>query len=173
MRYIVILSSLAIIIATSAYAYTTGDWRCISGACTLGASSATSVTVITDGGSIVMDGSITASHVVTSGTATIVANTVHLASVAQDYNLPECSTATIGDWVTVIVRDVSEVVSLVPASGDTIHAPGTTTVLGIDDELDSAGGADDDGDFISLNCAQDNHWYATSIGCVWVDGGTS
>ena len=234
MRNILILGALAIVVATSAYAYTTGEWLCTSGACTLGATTTqstqiiggvesisvgasndtflftvdstdtvtligadasgatnltldttgagaiivgsadvTAITVTSDGGSVVLDGTVVAPvALVELAVGALTANTVHLATAAADYVLPACATAT-GDWVTVIVRDISEVVSLVPASGDTIHAPGTTTVLGADDELDSAGSDDDDGDFITLVCAGATHWYATAMGFQWVDGGTS
>ena len=144
-----------------------------AGSIVVGSADVLAVTVTSDGGSVVLDGTVVAPVALVELTdGALTANTVHLATTAADYVLPACATAT-GDWVTVIVRDISEVVSLVPASGDTIHAPGTTTVLGADDELDSAGSDDDDGDFITLVCAEANDWYATAMGFQWVDGGTS
>ena len=101
----------------------------------------------------------------------LTANRTHLATAAADYVLPACETANIGEWVTVIVQDISEVVVLQPASGDTINPAGA--VIDLDHEMDSSGAATGDGDFVTLVCVIADMWFSTAIGGAWVDGGAS
>ncbi len=147
-----------------------------AGTITIGSADVTSIPVITDGGTLTIDGtiSVTANAVSEISTAvTLVANTVHVASEAADHTLPTCNAGAVGNWVTVIVRDASEIISIVPDTGSTIAVPGTTTVLGADDELDSAATADDSGDFVTLICGAAAKWYGIAMGGVWTDGGAS
>jgi len=101
----------------------------------------------------------------------LTANRTHLATAAGDYVLPACETANIGQWVTVIVQDISEVVVLQPASGDTINPAGA--VIDLDHEMDSSGAATGDGDFVTLVCVIADMWFSTAIGGAWIDGGAS
>lgn len=173
MRNLLILVSLTLFIAASAFAYTTGDWRCISGACTLGAASSTSVTVTSDGGSVVLDGYVQGDvgPFISLATGALTANNTHLATAASDYVMPACETANIGEWVTVIVQDISELVVLQPASGDTLHPAGI--VIDVDHEMDSSNAVTGDGDHVTFVCITADNWYSTAIGGAWVDGGAS
>ena len=101
----------------------------------------------------------------------LTANRTHLATAAADYVLPACETANIGQWVTVIVQDISEVVVLQPATGDTINPAGA--VIDQNHEMDSSGAATGDGDFVTLVCVTADMWFSTAIGGAWVDGGAS
>lgn len=139
----------------------------------LGHSSMTGVTVVTDGGTVTIDGTVKADvgPFISLATGALTANTVHLATAAATYTLPICETANIGEWVTVVVRDVSEVVIIAPLTGDTIHPAGA--VLSASHVLDSAGAVTSDGDFVTLVCITADNWYSTAIGGAWVDGGAS
>jgi len=107
-----------------------------------------------------------------SGSGALIANKITVVyGDDQDYALPICDSYD-GSWVTVILSDASETISLVPLSGDTIQVGGLN--LGADDELDSpTEGATTAGCSITLVCAYTNTWYSTASVCTWVDGGTS
>ena len=259
MRNILILVALAVVIATSAYAYTTGEWRCISGACTLGATTTlstqviggaeslsvgatndtvtltvdgtdtavflgadaatpatttfdttgagtvnlgsadviavavvtgvgtitvgtantTATTVTTDGGSVVLDGSVVTDEYIQGDvgpfialdSGALTANTTHLAGAAASYTMPVCETANIGQWVTVVVKDVSEVVVIEPLTGDTRHPAGV--IIAVSEFMDSAGAATSDGDYVTFVCITADNWYSTAIGGACIDGGAS
>ncbi len=142
-----------------------------AGALTIGSADVTEVLFVTDGGTTVFDGVIKAPKAVIQldSSGNLTDNTVHLVTAVGDYTLPACASAT-NNWVTVVVRDVSEVISILPANGDTIHISGTSTVIDQDHELDSAGTDDDSGDFVTLTCVITNIWLGTSLGGVWTDG---
>jgi len=144
-----------------------------AGSITIGSADVTSVSIVTDGGTTTIDGDIQTDvgPIISLATGALTANSVHLATAASDYVLPACETANIGEWVTVIVQDISEVVVLQPASGDTINPAGA--VIDADHEMDSSGAATGDGDFVTLVCVIADMWFSTAIGGAWVDGGAS
>ncbi len=87
-----------------------------------------------------------------------------LMTTAEDVNL---LVAAAGQSFKVIVRDVTETVSIRPYAGDTIVFPGITPVLDASDELDSPGAAQDE---LTCQCIVANIWYCNgSPG--WTDGG--
>jgi hypothetical protein len=141
--------------------------------CNVGDSTTTSFTVTTDGGTTTFDGYAQGDvgPFVSLASGALTANTIHLATAAADYVLPACEAANIGEWVTVIVQDISEVVVLQPATGDTINPAGA--VIDINHEMDSSGAATGDGDFVTLVCVVADMWFSTAIGGAWVDGGAS
>ena len=142
-------------------------------ACSIGESTTDSFTITTDGGSTVFDGYVQGDvgPFISLASGALTANTIHLATAAADYVMPACETANIGEWVTVIVQDISEVVVLQPATGDTLNPAGA--VIDINHEMDSAGAATSDGDFVTFVCVLADMWFSTAIGGAWVDGGAS
>lgn len=176
MKINMLIMSLVALFAFSAQAgqpNTSG--RCVAGqSCEHGTATTTSFTIQTDGGTVTVDGSVKAdagAFTAISTAATLTANTNHLASAAATHTLPACETANIGEWVTVVVRDVSEKVVIAPASGDTLHPAGA--IIETSHVIDSAAAATSDGDFITFVCATANNWYSTALGGAWVDGGAS
>ncbi len=143
-----------------------------TGAIIIGDSGDTSVSVTTDGGTVTMDGYVEAimrpSIVLTAGTLTV--NRSHIATAAGDYDLPDsCDTAT-GNWVTLIVQDASELVSLtVLAAEDEIKVGGIDAAA--NEEIDSPSAATSDGASITVACLQADVWYAVAQSGTWVDGG--
>ena len=144
-----------------------------AGTISVGSVDVLSVPIITDGGTVTIDGYVQADAgpFIALDSGALTANSVHLAGAAGDYVMPACEAANVGDWVTVVVKNISEVVVLQPASGDTLHPAGA--VIDQDHEMDSAGAATSDGDFVTLVCITDAHWYSTAIGGAWIDGEAS
>lgn len=144
-----------------------------AGAVTIGSADVTSVSVVTDGGTITLDGDVQADvgPFISLASGALTANTIHLATAAADYVLPACEAANVGEWVTVVVQDISEVVVLQPATGDTINPAGA--VIDVNHEMDSSGASTGDGDFVTLVCVVADMWFSTAIGGAWVDGGAS
>ncbi len=135
---------------------------------------ATSITMVTDDGTVTIDGYVQADlgPFITLASGGLTANTTHLATAAATYTLPVCETANIGEWVTIIAQDINEVLVVAPLSGDTLHISGA--VIAISEVADSEGAAaDGDGEFLTLVCFVADNWYSTAIGGVWVDGGAS
>ena len=135
---------------------------------------ALTITMVTDEGTVTVDGDVQADMgpFVTLASGTLTANTIHLATAAATYTIPTCVAANIGEWVTVIVQDISEIVTLdlVDAS-NTISAAGA--IISTGHVIDSGASATGDGDFITLTCVAAEIWYSTKIGGVWVDGGAT
>lgn len=144
-----------------------------AGAIIVGSGDVLQVTMTSDGGSVVIDGYVQGDvgPFIALDSGALTANNTHLAGAAGDYVMPACETANIGEWVTVIVKDVSEVVVLQPASGDTLKPAGA--VIEADHEMDSSGAATGDGDFVTFVCVVADSWYSTAIGGAWIDGGAS
>ncbi len=143
-----------------------------AGAIAIGSADVTAVTVITDGGTVTIDGYVQADvgPFITLASGNLTANSVHLATASATYTLPTCVTANIGEWVTVVAQDVNEVltIDLVDAS-NTISMAGAIVAQG--DEIDSEGHATTgDGEFITLVCVVAEFWMSTAIGGVWIDG---
>jgi hypothetical protein len=144
---------------------------------TLGHSSMTSQSIVTDGGTVTVDGYVQAKMgpIVTLASGALTLNTIHVATAAADYDIPDgaCNAAAdVGNWVTVIVRDVSEAISITSLdASNVIHAPGVALDAG--DELDSSAAATGDGEHITLVCTTAENWNATSSGGVWADGGAT
>ena len=150
------------------------------GSCALcGTANTTATTVTTDGGSVVLDGTVVTSEYIQADvgpfialdSGALTANNVHLAGAAASYTMPVCETANIGQWVTVIVKDVSEVVVIEPLTGDTLHPAGV--IIAVSEFMDSAGAATSDGDHVTFVCVTADNWYSTAIGGAWIDGGAS
>lgn len=146
-----------------------------AGTITVGSVDVTSIPVITDGGTVTIDGYVQADAgpFVTLASGALTINTIHLATAAADYDIPATAcdaSADIGTWITVIVRDISEVISItVDDTSNIMHVTGVA--LGADDELDSEGAATGDGDHVTLVCMAVDNWYATATAGVWADGG--
>jgi hypothetical protein len=133
---------------------------------------ATSITMVTDEGTVTIDGYVQADlgPFITLASGTLTANTIHLATAQATYTIPTCVAANIGEWVTVIAQDVNEVLTLDLAdASNTISMAGAIVATG--DEIDSEGHATTgDGEFITLTCVVAEIWYSTAIGGVWIDG---
>jgi hypothetical protein len=168
---------------------TSGRWVC-AGACTipdgnaasratslaLGHSTMTGITAVTDGGTVTLDGYIqgqTLVSVIASGALTL--NAVNVVTTAADADIPDgaCDAAAdVGNWVTVVVRDDSEAVSLTSDdASNTFIVPGLS--LGAGDEVDSEGGATSNGDHITVVCSVAESWITTSMHGTWADGGAA
>jgi len=93
-------------------------------------------------------------------------NTVTLVTAAVTVTIPDqCDSAT-GNWVTVVVQDGSETVSIDVDSGDTIKYVGLSMSAG--DKLSSGG---NELDTVTLVCFSTNTWSATHVtGAAWTDG---
>jgi hypothetical protein len=144
------------------------------GTCTLGNASNSSFTVVTDGGTVTLDGSVVASMVIASAASgALTPNRVTLLTAAADYTLPDCTAATVGDWYTVVVRDASETAKLLLAdSSDIINYSGITPAAG--DELDSpTADGTTAGSSVTLVCGSTNNYFSTKTVGLWVDGGAS
>ncbi len=153
-----------------------------AGAIVIGSADVTTVTVTTDAGSVVLDGSVTGQVAVLSQTAgAITMNTVTLATAAGDYTIADdvCAvTADIGNWFTLVLEDDSVVVVINPLDAvDTLFIPGVDIAAG--DEADSISTAAYEGAHITMVCMAINEWYATSTTTeadgttFWADGGSS
>ncbi len=145
-----------------------------TGAITVGASTTDSISMVTDGGTVTVDGSVLADvPIVTITTATtLTPNTVHLATTdTAVHPVPACVAANLGEWVTVVVGDPSEEIKL-----SLVDASNRFVVSGIDTgaaahEIDSpTGAATTGGSFITLTCLVAEFWHSTAIGGIWVDG---
>jgi hypothetical protein len=159
--------------------------RCASGqACTVGDATVTSFGVVTDGGTVTLDGTVVGrQQVVSLASGTLTLNTVHLATAAAQYDIPDgaCDAAgDVGNWVTVVLEDASTVISITSLdASNVIYVPG----LGLDagDELDSVSTAAHEGQHITLTCLAAEGWYmtggnltnATGAAIAWADGGAT
>jgi hypothetical protein len=152
---------------------TSGEWICFVGTCVIGHEDADVIELTTDAGTVTVDNYVQADvgPFVELASGNLTANTINIATAAADYVMPACETANIGEWVTVLVRDVSEVVVLQPATGDTLSPAGA--IVSQNHELDSAGAATSDGDFVTFVCFAADIWHSIAIGGAWVDGGAS
>lgn len=105
----------------------------------------------------------------TSTGGALAVNSITLATAAGDYDLPDsCDSATF-NYVTLMVRDVSETASLtVTDTGDAIVYKGLT--LDANDELDSPGAAMDS---VTVVCMEADKWYVTANSGDWTDGGAA
>jgi len=122
-------------------------------------------------------------NVVSLASGALTLNTVHLATAAADYDIPDgaCDAAgDIGNWVTVVLEDASTVISITSDdASNIITVPGLG--LGAGDELDSVSTAAHEGQSITLTCITADNWYftggnltnATGAAIAWADGGTS
>jgi hypothetical protein len=170
-------------------------------ACVLGHANSTSLTLTTDGGDVVMDGSVTSALGMTATTGDITAtagniiatvgyveadirvstaatgglspNRVTVLTATADYTLVDCETTTVGSWHTLIVRDPSETVSISGGDAtDVLEVGGLNLDAG--DELDSpTAGVTTDGSSITFVCVAADLWMSTQIVGTWVDGGAT
>jgi hypothetical protein len=173
-----------------------GGWACFSGTCVIGHAQADAITIVTDGGTVTVDGdvaipgslvvtgTITASGgqawvkgpFVTLASGALTINSYHLATAAADYDIPATAcdaSGDIGNWITVIVQDKNEAISIQPLDvSNQIFIPGADIDAGheVDSEADANNGA---GDHLTLVCVVADKWFATSMGGVWVDGGAA
>jgi hypothetical protein len=113
---------------------------------------------------------------VTLASGTLTMNKVHLATAAADYDIPATAcdaSGDIGTWFTIIVQDKNEAISIQPLdTSNQLFIPGADIDAGheADSEADANNGA---GDHLTLVCVVADKWFATSMGGVWVDGGTA
>jgi hypothetical protein len=140
------------------------------GTCTLGHAGTTSFTIVTDGGTVTLDGTVSAKmKLASAASGTLSPNLVTLLTAEADYTIPDCSNATIGNWYTVIVRDANETASLLLAdSSDIINFGGITPAAG--EQLDSpTKGNTTAGTSVTLVCGRSNNYYSTKTVGLWVD----
>ncbi len=140
------------------------------------------VNVVTDGGTVAIDGSVKAqvpAAAVASGAIAI--NSITLATAAADYDIPDgaCDAAAdVGNWVTIVVEDDTTLVSI--TSDDASNAffvPGLDITAG--NELDNVITAAHEGQNITLTCLAADQWYMTAgslnlagaATIAWADGG--
>ena len=143
-------------------------------ACDLGDGTTTSMTFTTDGGAVVIDGSVLADvPIVTITTAaTLTPNKVHLATTdATTHVVPACVAANLGEWVTVVVGDVSEAISLSLADASNRFVVSGVNTASAAHELDSpTAAATSGGASITLTCLVAEFWHSTAMTGVWLDG---
>jgi hypothetical protein len=159
---------------------TSGKCPATGSDCELGHSGSTSLAVVTDGGTVTFDGSITADswvdaieRVTTVASGLLSPNRVTVLSAGVDVTIADCETGTVGNWYTAVVRDASETVSIssVDAS-DIFYVSGLAMDGG--DELDSpTAGATTAGASITLVCTQANVYIGIHASGLWVDGGAT
>ncbi len=144
------------------------------GAITIGSADVTSVSIITDGGTLTLDGSVTADvAIVTITTATtLTPNTVHLATTdTAVHPVPACVAANLGEWVTVVVGDVSETIHLSLADASNRFVVSGVDTSAAAHELDSpTAAATSGGASITLTCLVAEFWHSTAMTGVWIDG---
>jgi hypothetical protein len=155
---------------------TSAEWECFVGTCVIGHANADAIAITTDGGTVTVDGYVSGREnvsVIASGALTV--NAVNVVTTAADADIPDgyCDDAAdVGNWVTVVVRDDSEAVSVTSDDASNVFiVPGLS--LGAGDEVDSAGGATSNGEHLTLVCSVAETWVATSMEGVWADGGVA
>jgi hypothetical protein len=149
--------------------------------CELGHSGSTSLAIVTDGGTVTFDGSITADswvsaelQVVDVVSGALSPNKISVVSTAAEVTIADCSSSTIGDWYTIVVRDHDETIEVVSLdTSDVIYYSGITAVAG--DELDSPddAGSDTAGASVTLVCVAANRYVGIHTVGLWVDGGSA
>jgi hypothetical protein len=137
--------------------------------------------IVTDGGEVTLDGSITAPswvdaplRVANAASGTLSSNRITVVSAAVEVTIQNCSASTIGDWYTIVVRDHDETIEVVSAdASDVIYYSGITAAAG--DELDSPddSGSDTAGSSVTLVCTANNAYTAIHTSGLWVDGGAA
>ena len=145
-----------------------------TGAINIGDASATSVPIITDGGTVTIDGFVQADVplLVITTAATLTVNTVHIATTdATTHIVPACVAANLGEWVTVVVGDVSEAISLSLADASNRFVVSGVDTSAAAHELDSPTAAvTSGGASVTLTCLVAEFWHSTAITGVWLDG---
>jgi len=145
-----------------------------AGGIEFGDATTTAITLTTDGGSVTLDGTVVAPvPLVSLASGALTINTVHLATATADYDLPDSCDSATGNWVTVVVSDVSETISIgLTDTSDVIQVG--DLALDADDELDSpTADTESHGSSITLTCLATNTWFSTAIVGTWVDGGAA
>jgi hypothetical protein len=151
-------------------------------ACEIGHSGSTAFVIITDGGEVTMDGSITTADlwvdarlsVADVASGALSPNMISVVTTAAEVTIADCSSSTLGDWYTIVVRDHDETIEVVSLdSSDVIYYSGITAAAG--DELDSPddAGSDTAGSSVTLVCAADNRYVSIHTSGLWVDGGAA
>ena len=156
-----------------------------TGAINIGDASATSVPIITDGGTVTIDGYVQGQKLVVSlASGALTLNAIHLATAGgADYDIPDgaCDAAAdIGTWVTVVLEDASVVVSITSDDASNIFTVPGLGALTAGDELDSVSHTVTEGQSITLTCLTAENWYFTGgvsmhtdATIAWADGGTA
>jgi hypothetical protein len=145
-----------------------------AGSIVIGSADVLDVTVTTTAGDIVLDGSVLADvPIVTITTAaTLTVNTVHLATTDDATHIvPACVAANLGEWVTVVIGDVSENISLSLADASNRFVVSGVDTSAAAHELDSpTAAATSGGASVTLTCLVAEFWHSTAITGVWLDG---
>lgn len=89
-------------------------------------------------------------------------------TTADEVTMWDCTTSTIGHWVTLWARD-AEKIEVVPASGDQFYLFNGTGI-GANDELDIAAIA---GTKVTLMCTAENEWRVVYETAACADGGAA
>jgi hypothetical protein len=148
--------------------------------CSIGHSGTTTFDIVTDGGTVTFDGTITPdswvsapARVSNAGSGALSTNRVSVVTATGDVTILNCSAASVGLWYTVVVRDASETVSISSEdASDIFYYSGLTMHAG--DELDSpTAGATTAGASVTLVCTAQNAWTAIHTSGLWVDGGAT
>lgn len=146
----------------------------------IGSANNNATTIQSAGGTVTIDGSVTAQvPVVSLASGALTLNTIHLATAAAQYDIPDgaCDAAAdIGNWVTVVLEDASTLISITSLdASNVIFFPGLDLDAG--DELDSVSTASNESAHITLVCLAAEGWYTTSTSEIsggaiaWADGG--
>lgn len=111
--------------------------------------------------------------VVTLASGEMTVNAIHLATAAATYDIPDgaCDAAAdVGNWVTVVAQDASEVIIISSDDASNIFTVPHLGTLDAGDVLDSVSDATGMGTHITLTCVSAENWYATSLSYIDVDG---
>ena len=145
-----------------------------TGAITVGASTTDSISMVTDGGTVTVDGYVQGDVpiVTITGAATLTVNTVHIATTdATTHIVPTCVAPNLGEWVTVVVGDVSEAISLSLADASNRFVVSGVDTSAAAHQLDSPTAAvTSGGASVTLTCLVAEFWHSTAITGVWLDG---
>ncbi len=156
-----------------------------AGAIEIGDPTTTTFNLITDSGTVVVDGAIFAPlPIVVLASGALLDNRVHLATASgADYDIAAtaCDAASdLGTWITVIVEDASSTISITVDDTDNQFIVPLLS-LAPDEELDSVADANGEGTHITLTCMAVDKWYATSMSYLgvgsmalaWANGGAA
>lgn len=166
---------LALLITSSASAAPIVGARCgFQASCEVGDANTTALSFTTDGGTVTIDGYVQADVAIREITTqvTLTPNTVHIAtSDNATHIMPACVEANLGEWITVVVADPSENISLSLADASNRFVVSGVDTSAAAHELDSpTPAATSGGASVTLTCLIEEFWHSTSIAGVWLDG---
>ncbi len=151
----------------------------LSGDVTMAASGAVTIAATAVEGSMIAADIVVGGYIqndvgpfITLASGTLTANTIHMATAAATYTVPSCVSANIGTWVTVIVQDASELVTLDLADASNIFVVGDVDIDTAAHKLTSpTADAASNGSSVTLVCITAEFWHSTAVVGTWLDGG--